>query len=472
MNGLQKVAESVDKVSESIDQVIDRIEGLERTQEGHVKSLDKRISEIQSRMDAKRHGAVWGGDGFKAAIPERMFNKVIGPARLACASNKREEGRSGKLYGIFNDDPVAKAAASVWLAWHIRNKVDPQFAVSNAENYAKLNQALRVEFDEAIERQVALEGGAATEGAELVPTIVQAEILRLIADNGIMRPLVRKVPMTSIQHNFPRRTGTFGAAIIDEEGSITQTPASGPFGTVALVAKKLAAFSVVSMELLQDNVVGLADYIALEFAEQIARTEDAQALEGDGTGLNFTGIVAASGVVEIQATTAASATNGGSIQYKGLVDTQYGAVQASSRNGAQWFMHPTIFARILAGRGGVASATDQGGAPLVAMVPNVLTGEPAEFLFARRSWLTSVIDIARTVGTQTDSSNIYYGPPTNIIFGDRLGFQIDLNPWAKFQTAQVDIRGMERVGIAVGVPDSFVKYTGLDVSEVMGETAA
>ena len=47
-------------------------------------------------------------------------------------------------------------------------------------------------------------------------------------------------------------------------------------------------------------------------------------------------------------------------------------------------------------------------------------------------------------------------------FGDLLGFSIDLNPFAKFQTFQIDIRGVKRTGILVAVPSAWTKYTAID----------
>jgi HK97 family phage major capsid protein len=310
--------------------------------------------------------------------------------------------------------------------------------------------------------KVALQEDTASEGGNLVPTIVESEILRLVADNSVLRPLVRKVPMTVKTHAYPTRNAAFSAAIIAEEGTITDSVPSNPFAQSSLTAKKLACFATVAGELLQDNVVMLADYLATEFGEQIGLLEDTQALEGDGTGSNFTGVVAASGVNSVT-----SGANGDFLSWQKAAGSPWAARQRSSRRGAQWFVAPEVIQVLVRTRTDAAAAADAAGLPLFipplggigAAAPQTLVG----FKYDEHSGLLT----NRTVGTGTNRTNIYFGPPQTIIFGDLLGFSIELNPWSKFSSFQIDIRGLKRTGILVGVPSAWVKYTGIDPTGTM-----
>ena len=76
--------------------------------------------------------------------------------------------------------------------------------------------------------------------------------------------------------------------------------------------------------------------------------------------------------------------------------------------------------------------------------------------------LSDQISVTRGAGSDTTT---YLGAfNRGMIFGDRRRLSIDVNPYSKFQTAQVDVRVLERVGILVGIPKCFVKVTGVTVS--------
>jgi hypothetical protein len=84
-------------------------------------------------------------------------------------------------------------------------------------------------------------------------------------------------------------------------------------------------------------------------------------------------------------------------------------------------------------------------------------------------YLTTAILTNRTVGTGTNRTNIYFGPPRDIMFGDLLAMTMDLNPFSKFQTFQTDFRVVKRTAVLVGVPANFTKYTPIDGTLSMGK---
>jgi HK97 family phage major capsid protein len=89
-------------------------------------------------------------------------------------------------------------------------------------------------------------------------------------------------------------------------------------------------------------------------------------------------------------------------------------------------------------------------------------GTFAQSLLGYPVFLTSAIATNRTVGTGTNRTNIYFGIPSSLIFGDLYGFAIDLNPYSKFSSYQVDIRGIKRTAVLVGIPTNWTKYTAID----------
>jgi HK97 family phage major capsid protein len=439
---VNKLAEETGKFAAMTEKTSVRMAELE----AKAKSLEEWQAKLE-REHKDRRVSLYGGDNLLAAIPESLRGKVMKTAEMTCKAYKSGNVPQGMpKASIFLDDPILKAGASLWLANHLIKLTDPAQYMKRLDWHEKLEKEL------GGVHKVALQEDTAAEGGNLVPTIVESEILRLVADFGIMRPLVRKVPMTTKTHAYPTRAAAFTAAIIAEEGTISDSVPSNPFSQSSLTAKKFACFATVSGELLQDNVVLLADYLATEFGEQVARKEDQEALEGDGT--NFTGVIGASGVNSIT-----SGTNGDFLSWQKLASVPWEALEASSRMDAYWFYHPKIQQALVRSRVGAAGVVDLpffipplGG--LSAAAPPSILGFPYRVHSGLRTNVTA--------GTGTTLSNIYFGPPQTIIFGDLLGFSIELNPWAKFSSFQIDIRGLKRTGILVGVPSAWTKYIAID----------
>lgn len=432
--------------------------------EGFAASTDIQMKDLKAQTEtwmqdferkfADKRGNLRGGDNVLESVPDQ-YRAVIRTADVAVQqykSGKREPGSPSAC--MFAEDAVLKGASALWLQNHLYKLTNPTEFMRRAAWHDKLELALGFGPVE----KAAMSELSAGVGGNLVPTIVEAEILRLIADNSIMRPIVRKVPMTTKTHAYPTRNGVFSAAIIVEEGSITDSAPATPFNQSSLTAKKLGCFATVSGELLQDNVVLLADYLATEFSEQIGRLEDMQALEGDGTGNNFTGVFAAAGVNSVT-----SGANGFELSWTKLASVPYTALEMASRVGARWFLPPAIMTRLITTRADSGfAAGDNAGLVLFlptqegfgSGVPPGLIGYP----YAVHSGILT----NRAVGTGTNRTSMYFGPPNTIIFGDLLGFSIDLNPWSKFSTFQIDIRGVKRTGILVAVPTAWTKYTAID----------
>ena len=302
------------------------------------------------------------------------------------------------------------------------------------------------------------------EGLDLVPLPFNAVMRRQEEDAAVVRPLATKVPMTALTHQFPKLSINPTAAIIGENTTIPDSWTTGPFGQDNLTAKKLGCLTDVSGELAQDNAVALMQFIGVVFGEQTARLEDTQALEGDGTGDNFTGLVAVSGVNE----QAAAGANGDLITYANLVKTLYKARKRVSRRNAAWFMHPRDLESII-------GLEDSAGAPVLnrsdlsrvvseALVGGEGMGEGTILGFP--VFTTDTISIARTVGTSTDTSNLYFGPmgSFNMIFGDLRAWEVESSDQHSTNFAKwlITIRAFKRMGILVGIPANFTKMTGLN----------
>jgi HK97 family phage major capsid protein len=127
----------------------------------------------------------------------------------------------------------------------------------------------------------ALNEGRNEEGGALVPPEFDPMLIRLIERFGLFRGFTRMVPMGSDTRMQPRRTGGVTAFWVGEGKQIT---ASNPtFDNVSLVAKKLAALTVMSSEISEDSAINIADELAFEIGYAMALSEDQAGFNGDGT---------------------------------------------------------------------------------------------------------------------------------------------------------------------------------------------
>lgn len=133
---------------------------------------------------------------------------------------------------------------------------------------------------------------SATKGAALAPVDFAKEIIEGLTADVVMRQLARILPPISGKSAaYPRRTGGSGAAMSLEGAPIV--PYDLTFDQVVLTPKKAAALVEVSNELLQDEGVDLAGYLAQHFRDEIGELLEGQYLTGDATDANLQGILTA-----------------------------------------------------------------------------------------------------------------------------------------------------------------------------------
>lgn len=119
-------------------------------------------------------------------------------------------------------------------------------------------------------------------GGYLVPDEMEQSIIDLRAQYGLARRLARRRPMGSDTRSVPKRTGGVTAYFVNEDNSGV-TASDKSWGNVNLVAKTLAALSLISKNLEEDSIIDVVDDLASEQAYAFAKKEDQCWLIGDGT---------------------------------------------------------------------------------------------------------------------------------------------------------------------------------------------
>lgn len=122
---------------------------------------------------------------------------------------------------------------------------------------------------------------AGTVGGYLVPTEVEAGIIKIRALVGTFRRNANVKRMGSDSRSFPRLDTGLTAAFVGENAVIAEQDRN--WSMVALNAKKAAALSRVSSELGEDETVDLGQDFAQDAAFALAKLEDDCGWNGDGT---------------------------------------------------------------------------------------------------------------------------------------------------------------------------------------------
>jgi HK97 family phage major capsid protein len=124
--------------------------------------------------------------------------------------------------------------------------------------------------------------GTDSAGGYLVPVEMEQSIIDLRESYGLARRLARRRPMSSDTKSIPKRTGGVTAYFVNEDNDGV-TASDKSWGNVNLVAKTLAALSLISKNLEEDSIIDVVDDLAQEMAYAFATKEDDCWLNGDGT---------------------------------------------------------------------------------------------------------------------------------------------------------------------------------------------
>lgn len=122
-----------------------------------------------------------------------------------------------------------------------------------------------------------------TEGGFLAPAEFLREILKGVIEFSPLRRFA-KVSQTSAQSiKVPKRTGTFAAVWVAEQGTRSETTGLG-WGMEEIPTHEAYALVDVSNQLLEDAVFDIEDELQAEYAEQFGVAEGAAFVNGTGVG--------------------------------------------------------------------------------------------------------------------------------------------------------------------------------------------
>ena len=294
-----------------------------------------------------------------AAVEARQakYDELLAKAERIKAAIAKEEAREARKNELLK---VLHRAAPVETAEMSKPRIEPIAfrgrlrAFDNLETANRCGQWLKAHFGDPQARQWCrdnlgteyrdLGGQVQGLGGALVFQDFSNTIIRLVETFGVSMTLAQRVTMSSDTLLVPKRlTGVTGYRI----GENTTIQTSDPTATmVQLVAKKLAIATKVSNELLADNAISVADWLAQEYATEMAARIDDAFFNGTGTS-SYGGI---NGLVQIDDGThtasVVSAASGNTSVAALDIDDYLKALAALPRYAigtSAFYMHPSVY---------------------------------------------------------------------------------------------------------------------------------
>jgi HK97 family phage major capsid protein len=286
-------------------------------------------------------------------------------------------------------------------------------------------------------------------GGALVFEDFSNTIVRLVERFGVAMNVFQNVTMSSDTLLVPRRLTGVQSYWLGENSTITT---SDPTATmVQLVAKKLACATKVSNELLADNAISVASWLAQEYATSLSAAIDDAAFNGTGTS-SYGGI---RGLVQIDdgthtASIATAATGNTSIAALDI-DDYLGALAKLPRYAigtSAWYMHPSVYhnsvQRMMLSSGTAGSGTI-GALSGGNTAANLAQGTPNTFLGLPVVWVLKM-----TAAPTTGTIAAYVGDLSLAgIMAVKSDMQVASSTDRYFEADQTAFRAIQRLDINV-----------------------
>lgn len=123
--------------------------------------------------------------------------------------------------------------------------------------------------------------GSGTAGGYVVPSPMSSAIIDVRERVGVMRSLLRMMPMTSNTLEMAKRTGGLTVYYPGETSAITTSDKS--WGQIELIAKRRAVAHQISQDLQDDALIAIVDDAVNEMGYALALKEDDEAINGDAS---------------------------------------------------------------------------------------------------------------------------------------------------------------------------------------------
>jgi len=277
-------------------------------------------------------------------------------------------------------------------------------------------------------------------GGYLVPPEHATYLYDVLYDNVVVRKAGATVlPMKSSTLTIPKAITGAVAYWVNEATAPTQSDMT--FAQITLTAKKVAAYTVISKELLEDSNPAVDRIVMDNLAKALAVEMDKEFLIGDGT--NLTGIANTSGVNTVNA-------GAGDLTLDMIIEAKK-AIEVSTKGNIKpnaIVMHPAVYYKLM------KAAKDTTGVYL--WNTQGLTANLPDTLLGMKVLLTTTIPIDLTDGTNNNLSLVILGDFKQALIGERRGVGISATAEGQYMLNDtLAVMATARVGFGVAYPEAF-----------------
>lgn len=228
--------------------------------------------------------------------------------------------------------------------------------------------------------------------------------------------------------------------------TVGATPENSPIavsdpglGELLLDPIKIAAYTLVAREALEDSAPALRDVVARALVSDAAVALDKQFLTGNGVGGNMLGLRNVTGYTPGPSTGA----NGSSLTFSLLSDALAAAEQANTDpEHLAWFMAPRVF-------NSYRKLLDSQNRPIVSL--DVSAGAKPSILGVPVH-VSNNLPVNETQGTSTDCSSILLADMSQVVVAQARQVELSMSEHVGFASDQIAVRVTARY--AIGVPQS------------------
>jgi len=404
---------------------------------------DRSAVEAVEARQAKYDSLLAKAERIKAAIAKaeaaearkaellKTLNRAAPAVEVAEKTRIEAVSYRGYKPGVFESPEVAHRCGQ-WLKAH--------FGDRNARQWC--SDHLGTEYRD-------MGGQVNSLGGVLVFEQFSDTIIRLVETFGVAPTAFQNVTMSSDTLLVPRRlTGVTGYWIGENTTITTSDPTAS---MVQLVAKKLAIATKVSNELLADNSISVAQWLAAEFATEMASRIDDAAF--NGTGLSATGGIRGLSQIDDGTHTASiqtAATGNTTVASLDIDDyvAVLGRLPRYAIGTAAWYMHPSVYHNSVQRM--MLSSGVQGTGTIGALsggntAANLAQGTPNTFLGLPVVWV-----LRMTAVPTTGTIAAYCGDLSLAgIMGKKSDMQIASSDQRYWEADQTAFRGIARMDINI-----------------------
>ena len=317
-----------------------------------------------------------------------------------------------------------KARANDWMRAVVRSIARGDGALSESE---------RKSLDGVAAEMKSLSLTPDTLGGYLAPTEYVREIIKGVVEVTPFRAAARIRQTTQKAIQLPRRTGTFSAQWVQEQGTRSETTGL-TYGMDEIPTHEMYALVDITNQMLEDAAFNMEAEVRAEATEQFAKAEGAAFLSGSGVGRPF-GFLNNASIATVNSGAAATLTADGLLSVYYSIKTDYARA-------AVWMLNRSTIGQIRRLKDGDGEYLWAPG--LAGGVPNTINGAP-------------YVEAADMPDVGASAKPVAFGDfRRGYVIVDRIAMEMLRDPYTQATSGAVRMIFRRRVGGQVVLPEAIV----------------